>query len=149
MSSNDFKVGSTIELDGAPWRIVGEDFLSFFFFWKIATDDDGDGLSRSLILNLDLFRSSPPPPRIPNSQIQNEHPEHLHVKPGKGAAFVRTKLKNYVTGGTMEKTFRGGEPVNTAEVFRTDTQYTYADGDDYVFMDNKTYEETRVKRDER
>ena len=43
MSSNDFKVGSTIELDGAPWRIVGEDFLSFFFFWKIATDDDGDG----------------------------------------------------------------------------------------------------------
>jgi len=48
----------------------------------------------------------------------------------------------------MEKTFRGGEPVATAEVFKTDTQFTYADGDDYVFMDNKTYEETRVKRDE-
>ena len=49
----------------------------------------------------------------------------------------------------MDKTFRGGEPVSTAEVFRTDTQYTYADGDDYVFMDNRTYEETRVKKDER
>ena len=61
--------------------------------------------------------------------------EHLHVKPGKGSAFVRTKLKNYVTGGTMEKTFRGGAPVATADVFKTDTQFSYVDGDDYVFMD--------------
>jgi Elongation factor P (EF-P) KOW-like domain/Elongation factor P (EF-P) OB domain len=104
-------------------------------------------LSFSLSLNPDLFSSpssSPNPIQQPSPQ-----PEHLHVKPGKGAAFVRTKLKNYVTGGTMDKTFRGGEPVSTAEVFRTDTQYTYADGDDYVFMDSRTYEETRVKKDER
>ena len=107
-------------------------------------------LSLSLFLSLSqprpLFLSLLLPQSNPTTLSQ---PEHLHVKPGKGAAFVRTKLKNYVTGGTMEKTFRGGEPVSTAEVFRTDTQYTYADGDDYVFMDNRTYEETRVKRDER
>ena len=106
--------------------------------------------SLPLRLNPDLlFLSLFLLPPIQPDPIQPDPTEHLHVKPGKGAAFVRTKLKNYVTGGTMEKTFRGGEPVSTAEVFRTDTQYTYADGDDYVFMDNRTYEETRVKKDER
>lgn len=49
---------------------------------------------------------------------------------------MRTKLKNYITGNTMERTFRGGEPVGTAEVYKTDTQFTYVDGDEYVFMDN-------------
>jgi translation elongation factor P/translation initiation factor 5A len=49
---------------------------------------------------------------------------------------VRTKLKNYITGNTMERTFRGGEPVETAEVYKTDTQFTYVDGDEFVFMDN-------------
>lgn len=56
--------------------------------------------------------------------------EFLHVKPGKGAAFVRSKLKNYLTGNTVEKTFRAGETVTTADVTKRDTQYTYADGDD-------------------
>eukprot|EP00884_Botryococcus_braunii_P016595 jgi/Botrbrau1/3619/Bobra.0204s0013.1 len=96
ISSNDFRPGVTLELDGAPWRVV----------------------------------------------------EFLHVKPGKGAAFVRTKLKNYITGNTVERTFRGGESVATAVVEKKYGQYTYADGSDYVFMDNNTYEEVRVKRED-
>ena len=56
--------------------------------------------------------------------------EFLHVKPGKGAAFVRSKLKNYLTGNTVEKTFRAGESVESALVERSPTQFTYADGDD-------------------
>jgi translation elongation factor P/translation initiation factor 5A len=52
------------------------------------------------------------------------------VKPGKGSAFVRTKLKNYVTGNTVERTFRGGETVDTAVVEKRYTQFTYMDGDD-------------------
>lgn len=51
------------------------------------------------------------------------------MKPGKGAAFVRTKLKNYITGGTVEKTFRAGEKVQQANLNRTTKQYTYMDGD--------------------
>ncbi|GIL74664.1 hypothetical protein Vretimale_2310 [Volvox reticuliferus] len=74
--------------------------------------------------------------------------EFLHVKPGKGAAFVRTKLKNFLTGGVVEKTFRAGEIVNTADVQKRDGQFTYVEGDSYVFMDTETYEETRLKRDE-
>ena len=77
------------------------------------------------------------PPNQQNSPSSlPTHTEHLHVKPGKGAAFVRTKLKNYITGNTMERTFRGGEPVDTADVYKTETQFTYVDGDEYVFMDN-------------
>ena len=56
--------------------------------------------------------------------------EFMHVKPGKGAAFVRSKLKNYVTGNTNERTFRAGESVATADIERLDTQFTYAEGDD-------------------
>ena len=56
--------------------------------------------------------------------------EFLHVKPGKGAAFVRSKLKNYLTGNTVDKTFRAGESVESALVERSPTQFTYADGDD-------------------
>ena len=56
--------------------------------------------------------------------------EFLHVKPGKGAAFVRTKLKNYITGNVVDKTFRGGENVQQATLEKKETQYTYQDGDD-------------------
>lgn len=56
--------------------------------------------------------------------------EHLHVKPGKGAAFVRTKLKNAVTNNTVDKTFRAGESVASATVEKKEYQYTYADGND-------------------
>jgi hypothetical protein len=55
--------------------------------------------------------------------------EFLHVKPGKGAAFVRTKLKNLLSNGNQEKTFRGGETVNLAEVNRREVQFSYVDGD--------------------
>lgn len=56
--------------------------------------------------------------------------EFLHVKPGKGAAFVRTKLKNLLNGSNQEKTFRGGETVNMADVSRREGQFTYAEGDE-------------------
>lgn len=74
--------------------------------------------------------------------------EFLHVKPGKGAAFVRTKLKNLLSNGNQEKTFRGGETVNLAEVSRREVQFTYPDGDQFVFMDMGSYEETRLARDD-
>ena len=56
--------------------------------------------------------------------------EHLHVKPGKGAAFVRTKLKNSITSNTIDKTFRAGETVASATVEKKDSQFTYADGNE-------------------
>jgi elongation factor P len=89
ISSNDFKTGSTIELDGVPYVVV----------------------------------------------------EFQHVKPGKGAAFVRTKLRNLRTGGTVEKTFNGGEKMPRAQIDRKMMQYLYQDGEDYIFMDNETYEQ--------
>ncbi|KAE8099018.1 hypothetical protein FH972_017035 [Carpinus fangiana] len=92
LSSNDIKVGTNIEVDGAPWRIL----------------------------------------------------EFLHVKPGKGAAFVRTKMRNYVTGNTVEKTFRAGVSINEADVFKETKQFTYKDGSQFVFMDLNTYEEVRL-----
>lgn len=55
--------------------------------------------------------------------------EFLHVKPGKGSAFVRSKLKNFKTGNTTERTFRAGELVALADIERLDTQFTYAEGD--------------------
>lgn len=96
MSTNDFKNGLTVEIDGQPYRVQ----------------------------------------------------EFMHVKPGKGAAFVRSKIRNYLTGNTVERTFRAGEMVSTADVAKADAQFTYADGNEYVFMDNSTYEETRLERDE-
>lgn len=96
VTSNDFKTGMTIEMDGAPYKVV----------------------------------------------------EFLHVKPGKGAAFVRSKLKNFITGNTVEKTWRAGESVDLASVEKKDTQFTYAEGEEYVFMDMTSYEETRIPRDE-
>lgn len=74
--------------------------------------------------------------------------EFLHVKPGKGAAFVRSKLKNFITGNTVDRTWRAGETVDLASVDKKDSQFTYADGEEYVFMDMSTYEETRVKKDD-
>ena len=70
--------------------------------------------------------------------------EFQHVKPGKGPAFVRTKLKNVLSGKTVDKTFNAGLKVETATVDRRDMQYLYKDGTDYVFMDVKSYEQTYV-----
>lgn len=64
-----------------------------------------------------------------------------HVKPGKGAAFVRSKLKNVKTGYSLEKTFRGGEKVMRAVVERRPMQFLYSSGEDYTFMDNENYEQ--------
>ena len=70
--------------------------------------------------------------------------EFLHVKPGKGAAFVRTKLKNVETGQVVERTFRAGEKVAKAMLDRREMQYLYKEGADYVMMDNETYEQLGV-----
>ncbi|KAG2691135.1 hypothetical protein I3843_09G217400 [Carya illinoinensis] len=91
-SSNDIKVGSNIEVDGAPWKVL----------------------------------------------------EFLHVKPGKGAAFVRTKMRNYLSGNTVEKTFRAGVTIDEADIFKETKQFTYKDGSQFVFMDLNTYEEIRL-----
>jgi elongation factor P len=92
ISSNDFRPGVTIELDGNVWRVV----------------------------------------------------EFLHVKPGKGSAFVRTKLKNAQTGSVVERTFRAGETVPQATLEKCTMQHTYKEGEQYVFMDMETYEEARL-----
>ncbi|MGB3187446.1 MAG: elongation factor P [Ornithinimicrobium sp.] len=67
-----------------------------------------------------------------------------HVKPGKGPAFVRTKLKNVLSGKIVDKTFNAGTKIETATVDRSDMQYLYNDGTDYIFMDVKTYEQIPV-----
>jgi len=92
ISSNDFRTGVTIVLDGSVWRVV----------------------------------------------------EFLHVKPGKGSAFVRTKLKSAQTGNVMERTFRAGESLPQAILEKSVMQHTYKDGEDFVFMDMETYEEGRL-----
>ncbi|MGD1907466.1 MAG: elongation factor P [Leptolyngbyaceae cyanobacterium] len=92
ISSNDFRTGVSIELDGSVWRVV----------------------------------------------------EFLHVKPGKGSAFVRTKLKSVKGGNVIERTFRAGETVPQANLEKKSMQHTYRDGDDLVFMDMETYEEVRM-----
>ncbi len=74
--------------------------------------------------------------------------EFQHVKPGKGAAFVRTKLKNIKTGGVVEKTFRPTEKVENAHIERTDMQYLYSDGDLYHFMDVNTYDQIALNPDQ-
>ena len=92
ISSNDFRTGVTIELDGGVWRVV----------------------------------------------------EFLHVKPGKGSAFVRTTLKNVQTGNKLERTFRAGETVPQANLEKSSMQHTYKEGDQFVFMEMETYEEVRL-----
>ncbi len=74
--------------------------------------------------------------------------EFLHVKPGKGAAFVRTKLKNVETGQVIEKTFRAGEKVGKATLDRREMQYLYKEGADYVMMDNETYDQLHLTQDQ-
>lgn len=94
ISSNDFRPGVTIELDGSVWRVV----------------------------------------------------EFLHVKPGKGSAFVRTKLKNVQTGSVVERTFRAAETVPQANLEKRTMQHTYKEGDQFVFMDMETYEESSLNK---
>ncbi|MCC5619235.1 elongation factor P [Nostoc sp. CHAB 5836] len=96
ISSNDFRPGVSIVLDGSVWRVL----------------------------------------------------EFLHVKPGKGSAFVRTKLKNVQSGSVMEKTFRAGETVPQATLEKSTMQHTYKEGDEFVFMDMETYEEGRLTREQ-
>ncbi|RCV36829.1 hypothetical protein SETIT_8G013200v2 [Setaria italica] len=92
LSSNDIRVGTNVEVDGAPWKVL----------------------------------------------------EFLHVKPGKGAAFVRTKMRNYVTGNTVEKTFRAGSTLQEPSLSKETKQFTYKDGSQFVFMDLTTFEESRL-----
>jgi elongation factor P len=92
ISSNDFRPGVSIVLDGSVWRVV----------------------------------------------------EFLHVKPGKGSAFVRTKLKNVQNGNVVERTFRAGETVPQANLEKSTMQHTYKEGDEFIFMDMETYEEGRL-----
>ncbi|MFN6365243.1 MAG: elongation factor P [Aphanizomenon sp.] len=92
ISSNDFRPGVSIVLDGSVWRVI----------------------------------------------------DFLHVKPGKGSAFVRTTLKNVQTGKQLEKTFRAGESVPQATLEKVTMQYTYKDGDEFVFMDMESYEEGKL-----
>jgi elongation factor P len=92
ISTNDFKTGLTIQLDGDVYAIV----------------------------------------------------EFQHVKPGKGAAFVRTKLKNVKTGAVVERKMNAGEKVPKAHVERREMQYLYKDGEHYVVMDNESYDQTSL-----
>ncbi len=95
ISSNDFRNGVTVVIDGQLWTVI----------------------------------------------------EFLHVKPGKGAAFVRTRLKNLKTGSTVERTFRAGEKLERATVDNREMQMLYNDGDGYHFMDNETYENITLQRE--
>ncbi len=70
--------------------------------------------------------------------------EFQHVKPGKGHAFVRTTLRNSRTGATVERTFRAGEKVERAMIDKREMQFLYRDGEDYVFMDNETYDQLNI-----
>jgi elongation factor P len=70
--------------------------------------------------------------------------EFQHVKPGKGGAFVRTKLKNVMSGKVVDKTFNAGVKVDTATVDKRSMQYLYKDGDDWIFMDTQTYDQLPV-----
>ena len=70
--------------------------------------------------------------------------EFQHVKPGKGAAFVRTKIRNVITGAVTEKTFNPSDKYPTAYIERKDMQYLYSDGDLYYFMDNESYEQMPI-----
>ena len=95
ISSNDFRNGVTIVIDGQLWTVI----------------------------------------------------EFLHVKPGKGSAFVRTRLKNVKTGATVERTFRAGEKLERATVDNRDMQMLYNDADGYHFMDTESYENMTLERE--
>jgi len=70
--------------------------------------------------------------------------EFQHVKPGKGGAFVRTKLRNARTGAVIERTYRSDERLEQAIIDKRDTQYLYRDGDDYIFMDQVNFDQVPV-----
>jgi elongation factor P len=72
--------------------------------------------------------------------------EFQHVKPGKGGAFVRTTLRNVRTGAVLDRTFRAGERVEQAVIDKREMQYLYREADDYVFMDNTSYDQLQVGR---
>jgi elongation factor P len=72
--------------------------------------------------------------------------EFQHVKPGKGGAFVRTKLKNVRTGAVVDKTYRADEKLEQAIIDKREMQFLYRDGDDYVFMDSTSFEQIQVPR---
>ena len=74
--------------------------------------------------------------------------EFQHVKPGKGSAFVRTKLKNVITGATLEKTFNPSDKYPGAEIEKKEMQYLYNDGELYYFMDNETYDQIPLNKSE-
>jgi elongation factor P len=70
--------------------------------------------------------------------------EFQHVKPGKGGAFVRTKLKNILSGKVVDKTFNAGTKVDVASVDKREMQYLYREGEDFIFMDTETYDQPRI-----
>ena len=72
--------------------------------------------------------------------------EFLHVKPGKGSAFVRTKVKNLINGSVQERTFRAGESVTAADITKVEMQYTFTDGDLFCFMNMESFEEQRIEK---
>lgn len=74
--------------------------------------------------------------------------DFMHVKPGKGSAFVRTTLKNVITGKNLERTFNPNEKVEEAQVTVEEMQYLYADGDMYVFMNTETYEQVELTKEQ-
>ena len=74
--------------------------------------------------------------------------EFQHVKPGKGAAFVRAKMRNLCTGSVVERTFNAGERLPEAHIDRRDMQYLYLDGEKYVFMDNENYEQMELTKEQ-
>ena len=74
--------------------------------------------------------------------------EFQHVKPGKGPAFVRTKIKNIKTGQVLDETFRAGEKINVVRIEARDFNYLYNDGTNYIFMDNDTYEQIELSKEQ-
>ncbi len=70
-----------------------------------------------------------------------------HVKPGKGGAFVRTKLKSLISGKVIDKTLRAGEKVGIPDIEEKNMQYLYAEGDSFIFMDNKTYDQISIDKE--
>lgn len=96
ISTNDFKTGVTVEIDGDAWQVV----------------------------------------------------EFQHVKPGKGAAFVRAKMRNLCTGAVVERTFNAAERLPKAVVERKNMQYLYESDGTYVFMDNETYDQIELNKEQ-
>ena len=104
---------------------------------QVVLDSDVHTWSRTFLLALEHAPAEPPPDEHEPAVIT----ETEYVKPGKGPAFVRTKLKDVVSGKTVDKTWNSGVKVETATVDRRDMTYLYNDGTSYVVMDEKTFEQ--------